>query len=302
MNENSEDNVSRGSAPDHDRAGSLGELIRVALPLVLSAGSHSMMSAADRMILTGYSADALAAVTPASMLHWTSVCIPLGTILYANTFIAQFDGAGRKDRMIASLWQSVWLAIISGILLPVCLLFSRQVFALTGQPTAVVEQETIYFNALCLGSVFLLGSSALSCFFSGRQRTSVVMWVSMMGVVLNFVMDYVLVFGIGPFPMMGIRGAAVATVLARCCEILVYQYLIRRELRREEVTWSRLWLPDRSLLLQYLRFGVPSGLHYFVDNSGFTAFLLIVGSLGRDALAATNLAFSVNGLIFVPLL
>ncbi|MFN9976231.1 MAG: hypothetical protein ACK58T_40665, partial [Phycisphaerae bacterium] len=83
MNENSEDNVSRGSAPDHDRAGSLGELIRVALPLVLSAGSHSMMSAADRMILTGYSADALAAVTPASMLHWTSVCIPLGTILYA---------------------------------------------------------------------------------------------------------------------------------------------------------------------------------------------------------------------------
>ncbi|MFN9974937.1 MAG: polysaccharide biosynthesis C-terminal domain-containing protein, partial [Phycisphaerae bacterium] len=122
------------------------------------------------------------------------------------------------------------------------------------------------------------------------------MWVSMMGVLLNFVMDYVLVFGIGPFPMMGIRGAAVATVLARCCEILVYQFLIRQELRREEIFWSQLWLPDRSLLLQYLRFGLPSGLHYFVDNSGFTAFLLIVGSLGRDALAATNLAFSVNGL------
>ena len=59
---------------------------------------------------------------------------------------------------------------------------------------------------------------------------------------------------------------------------------------------------DSELLRKFLRYGVPSGLHYFVDNSGFAVFLLIVGNLSSEALAATNLAFSVNGLIFVPLL
>jgi MATE family multidrug resistance protein len=285
-------------------AGSLRELIRVALPLVLSAGSHSLMSAADRIILAGYSADGLAAVTPASMLHWTVVCIPLGTILYANTFIAQYDGAGLRDRMLASLWQALWLAVISGILLIICVPYSHRLFALTGQPAGVIDQEAIYFNALCSGSVFVLLSMGLGCYFSGRQRTQVVMCVNMLGVLINFGLDYVLVFGVGPFPEMGIRGAAVATVLARVGEIVIYLMLILRDGRKDSASASvwHFWRPQRDLLMQYLRYGVPSGLHYFVDNSGFTVFLMLVGNLGRDALAATNLAFSVNGLIFVPLL
>lgn len=286
----------------HHKPGSLRELITVALPLVLSAGSLSLMSAADRIILAGYSADSLAAVTPASMLHWTVVCIPLGTILYANTFIAQFDGAGRRDRLMAALWQAIWLAVISGILLTGCIPFSRQVFSLAGQPAGVIEQEAAYFNTLCGGSLFLLLSMGLSCFFSGRQRTTVVMYVNMLGVVINFGLDYVLVFGPGPFPELGIQGAALATVLARCVEIVIYVSLMVRSDSRRKYQPGLYWRPDRGLLLQYLRYGFPSGLHYFMDNSGFTTFLMIVGSLGRDALAATNLAFSVNGLIFVPLL
>lgn len=101
---------------------------------------------------------------------------------------------------------------------------------------------------------------------------------------------------------MGIRGAALATLLARAGDISIFLFLMIRSVRHEKLVLMEHWKPRRDLMLQYLHYGVPSGLHYFVDNSGFTTFLLIVGSLGRDALAATNLAFSVNGLIFVPLL
>lgn len=293
----------RGESTSADpAAGSMKELLEVALPLIISAGSLSLMSAMDRIILTGYSADALAAVTPASMAHWTVACVPMGTILYANTFISQFDGAGLRDRMMASLWHAVWLAIACGLLLLAVIPFSRTVFSLVGQPAAVIEQEAQYFNTLCGGSVSLLVSVALSCYFSGRRQTAVVMYVNVLGVLVNFLLDYLLVFGVGPFPEMGIRGAAVATVLARCGEIALYVFLILRAERSATESLFRYCRPGRVMTLQYLRYGVPSGLHYFVDNSGFTSFLLIVGSLGRDALAATNLAFSVNGLIFVPLL
>ena len=287
------------SPDDHGR---MSELFRVAVPLMISSGSQSLMNAADRIVLAGCSEAALAAVTPASMLHWTVVCIPMGTILYANTFISQYDGAGQKERMMASVWQAIWLALIGGLLLLPFLLLSRPALAMSGHSPEIVEFEAQYFNTLCAGNPALLLATALSCFFSGRRHTRVVMCTSMLAVCFNFGLACLLVYGIGPFPELGIRGAALATVLAHCGEVLVYIVLMLREARRHALPLMESLCIDVGLLKRFLRFGVPSGLHYFVDYSGFTAFLLIVGNLSSQDLAATNLAFSVNGLIFVPLL
>ncbi len=287
------------SPDDHGR---MSELFRVAVPLMISSGSQSLMNAADRIVLAGCSEAALAAVTPASMLHWTVVCIPMGTILYANTFISQYDGAGQKERMMASVWQAIWLAMIGGLLLLPFLLLSRPALAMSGHSPEIVEFEAQYFNTLCAGNPALLLATALSCFFSGRRRTRIVMCTSMLAVCCNFGLACLLVYGLGPFPELGIRGAALATVLAHCGEVLVYIVLMLREARRHALPLMESLCIDVGLLKKFLRFGVPSGLHYFVDYSGFTAFLLIVGNLSSQDLAATNLAFSVNGLIFVPLL
>ena len=80
------------------KAGSFRELMSVAVPLVLSSGSLSLMIAIDRLFLTWFSEDALAASTPAAALHWTVMSAFIGTINYANAFVAQYEGAGRKDR------------------------------------------------------------------------------------------------------------------------------------------------------------------------------------------------------------
>lgn len=302
------------SSPDrpdspNGEPGSLRELILVALPLVISAGSHSLMNVADRVMLAGYSPstgnasnalDVIAAVTPAGMLFWTVACLPLGTILYANTFISQFHGADKPRELATSMWQAVWLAIISGILMAGFVPFSGLIFEAAGHTSEVVKHETIYFNVLCGGGIFLLISNAVGCYFSGRQKTLTVMWVNLASVSINAVLDYGLIFGHFGLPELGIQGAAIATVLARVVEIAVYSALIL--LDRHPYPLAKTWRPNRELLYKFLRFGVPSGVHFFVDNSGFLAFLFVVGSLNRDSMAATNLAFSVNSLIFVPLL
>jgi MATE family multidrug resistance protein len=283
-------------------AGSLAELLQVSLPLIISSGSLSVMSTVDRIMLAGHSTDALAAVTPASMLYWTVVCIPLGTVLYANTFISQYDGAGKTDKLTASLWQAIWISIVAGLLLIFVTPFTGSILSLTGHPAEVVQHQVVYFNTLCSGSLSILLSTALSCFFSGPRRTQIVMYVNLTSCLVNFGANYLLIYGPGPLPELGIRGAALATVLSRVADIAIYLYVMHRESRSGKYQFRLHWAPDRTLLIRYLRFGVPSGLHYFVDNAGFTSFLLIVGSLGRDTLAATNVAFSINGMIFVPLL
>ncbi len=85
--------------------GSFRELMTVAVPLVLSSGSVSLMITIDRLFLTWYSEEALAASLPAAAMHWTVMSAFIGTINYANAFVAQYEGAGRKDRVVASVWQ-----------------------------------------------------------------------------------------------------------------------------------------------------------------------------------------------------
>ena len=283
-------------------AGGFRELLHVAVPLMLSAGTLSVMNVADRAMLTGWSRDSLAAVTPAGMMHWTVVCIPVGIILYANTFIAQFDGAGQPHKMVSSLWQAIWLALVCGVILMFCPLFSGAVLSVTSQPVQVIAEEKVYFDTLCLGCPLVLLTTALSCFYSGRRRTGVILAVSVFSVSVNFCMDYLLIFGRAGFPAWGIRGAAAATLFARLCEVVVYTVLITRKKNRVPFALFAAWKPDPELLKKYLRFGLPSGIHHFVDNLGFTVFLFIVGSLSRDALAASNLAFGINALIYIPLL
>lgn len=282
--------------------GSFRELLQVAVPLMLSAGTLSIMNVADRAMLTGWSQDALAAVMPAGMMHWTVVCVPMGMILYANTFIAQFDGSGQPRKMMVALWQAIWLAMTCGSLLMLCPLISGQALALTGQPAGVIADEKTYFDTLCLGCPLVMISMALSCFYSGRRRTNVILAVNILSVLVNFGMDYVLIFGRAGFPAMGIRGAALATLAGRLCEVGIYAFLITRSVNRQRFPMFSTWKPDVGLLKKFVRFGLPSGAHYLVEYIGFTVFLFILGRLSRDALAASNLAFGINALIYVPLL
>src|SRR5438128_348843 len=78
------------SADDPEHAGSLGELLRIAVPLMISSGSVSVMHLANAVFLTWDSSTSLAAVVPAGILQWTLISSVFGTVQYANTFVAQY--------------------------------------------------------------------------------------------------------------------------------------------------------------------------------------------------------------------
>lgn len=278
------------------------ELLRVALPLIASSGSQSIMVMSDRMFLTWYSEESLAAVLPAGMLNWTLISIAFGTCQYANTFVAQYEGAKQPERVAASIWQAVWLALAMGILFSLMSLAARPLFDWIGHDAAVIPLEAEYFGILSLGAVPAILSAALSCFFSGRRRTNVVLWVNLTAAATNIIFDYLLIFGAGPIPELGIRGAAVATVLGNVAAVVLYAALmLKKPMRDQYGTWRNRRL-DRELFGRFLRYGLPAGLHLFVDIAGFTVFMLLVGRIGRNELAATNLAFNLNALAFCPLL
>jgi MATE family multidrug resistance protein len=304
---------SKSAAP-----GSARELWQVAWPLILSSGSLTLMQVVDRLFLTWYSADALAAAMPASMLHWTLLSIAFGTANYVNTFVAQYEGAKMPNRVAAALWQGIWFSAVAGVFIALWSPFAQTIFGLIGHDPAVQTLEAHYFGILCLGSAPMLIAATLACFYSGREKTRVVMWVNVVGSATNTVLDPLFIFGgralqqwVGRWlpdfgwstvPEGGIQGAAWATVIGESVMCLCYLALVARGRDARTYGFWSAWRIDRELFGRLLRFGLTNGCHWFVDVLGFSVFIFLIGGLGRDLQAATNLAFNLNTFAFLPML
>ena len=278
------------------------EVLGLALPLVLSTASWTIMHFVDRVFLTWYSTEAIAAAMPAGMLHFSMLCFPLGLAGYINTFVAQYYGAGRKHRIGLVVWQGIWLGMLA---IPAFLLLipvAPWIFAMAGHGEQIAELETTYFQTLAWGAGGAVVSAALAAFFTGLGHARVVLAVDSSAAILNLILDYLLIFGISPFPELGIFGAGIATSISQWAKVVAYFLIIYRREFRVPYRLVEGFRLDGALLRRVLKFGGPSGFQLFFETLAFTAFLFLMGRLGQTALAATTIAFSVNSFAFVPML
>ncbi len=282
--------------------GGYREVLVVAIPLILSTATWSIQHFVDRMFLTWYSPETIAAAMPAGMLNFTIISIFMGTAGYVSTFVAQYYGARRYHRIGPALWQGIYISLIGGLVLLCVIPLAEPTFRLIGHSPQIQQHEVIYFQILCLGGGAYIGSYALSGFFSGRGRTWPVMWVNIATTAVNLVLDYALIFGHWGFPELGIRGAAIATVLAGIFSLLVFFVLLFSGEKDSIYHTRRGWRLEKELLSRILRFGFPSGVQFFLEIGAFTGFVLVVGRLGTASLAATNIAFNINTLAFMPMI
>jgi len=278
------------------------EVFKISLPLIISMSSHTVMLFTDRLLLGRYSLDTLAASVPAGLLAFMFMCFFMGLVEFTNTFVAQYVGAHMPQRVGSALWQGIYFALAAGILLAGLSFIGGSLFRLAGHPPRIQELETIYFRILMLGAVFGLLQNALSCFYSGRGLTIPIMVVNIIGVTLNVPLNYLLINGLWGFPELGMSGSALATISSSAVMLLLYIGVVFHEQNDRVYGVRRMWVFDRVLFGRLLKFGTPAGIQVFVDIFGFAIFLLMAGRLGRDALAATNIACSINLLAFMPMI
>lgn len=278
------------------------EVLILAGPLVLSTSTNTVQQFINRVFLSWYSPEALAASMPGGILSFTFLCFFIGMVSYANTFVAQYHGQNQPERVASAVWQAVWLSLASVVLIVPCALLARPVFALAGHTPQVQSLEIEYFRILLLGGVFAILPAALSAFFTGLGHVRTVMWINILIGAVNIVLDYLLIFGHHGLPRLGITGAAYATVISTAIGSLAFLIaFLGSPLARQYRVWENRGF-DRDLFLRLLRFGTPSGLHFMLDIFAWSLFIILVGRLGVTPLAATNLAFQVNSVIFVPMI
>lgn len=273
----------------------------MALPLILSTASLTLTLFVDRLFLSWYSRSAVAAATPGGITYFTICSLFMGTAQYVNTIVAQHHGAGDRPSCARAVWQGIYFALLSAPLILAAIPLGSEVLARSGHDPAVVDLEIEYFSILMLGGAALPLNGALSSFFSGRGQTLVVMWGNVLGNVANAFLAYVLIFGKFGFPEMGIRGAGTATAVTIAVPALFWFILFLAPWYQETYRTRREFRPDKRMFVMLLRYGLPSGIQFFLDIASFTMFVLLVGRLGEARLAAANIVLTIEMLSFLPM-
>lgn len=281
--------------------GGYRQVLALAVPLILSTGSTSVQHFFNRIFLTWYAPDAVAAAMPAGMVNYALLCLFLGTVGYVGTFAAQYHGAGQEDRVGRAMWQALWVAAAGGLLCLATVPFAPRFFALAGHQPAVQRNEVVFYTVLCYGALPALVSAAFAGVLSGLGRTLPVMWVTLGAAALNILLDWLLIFGNAGFPRMGIAGAGWAAGIANLAGAAAFALVVFAPGLRRSCGMLQ-WRPDGRLLARLLSFGLPSGVQFFIDMAGFTVFILLVGRLGTTDLAASTIAFNINTLAFMPMI
>lgn len=281
--------------------GGYREVLLIAVPLILSTGSWSLLLFFDRMFLTWYSSEAIAAAMPAGMASFAMLCFFIGTAAYVNTFVAQYFGAREESKIGAIVWQGIYFSFISIMLILPAYLYADEFFAFIGHSPELQALETVYFKMLMYSALFVVLNNTLASFYSGMGKTLVVMWVSVLITVINIVLDYLFIFGKLGLPAMGIQGAAIATNISVLVGFIVFVLLVFTKIHQKRFQIMSSWRFQPALFKRLIHYGLPNGIRLLIDMSSFTGFLMFVGTLGILELAASNIAFNINALSFLPM-
>lgn len=284
------------------REGGMREVLVLSLPLVISTMSWTLMHFIDRIFLLSYSTESVAAALPSGNLSFAVICLPLGITSYVNTFVSQYHGAGRPEKIGVSVWQGVGIGLLTLPFVLATIPLAPWFFSACDHPVNVARQEAIFYQVNCWGDAAIIISASLSSFFTGRGRVRTVMIVDSLAALTNMVLDYAWIFGHWGFPESGIAGAAWATVVALWLKTFLYLILFLRPRYRERYGTASGCRFDPEIAWRLLRYGLPSGMQLLLEVAGYAVFLLFIGKLGEMDMAATSLAFNVNNLAFMPVL
>ena len=276
------------------------EVLVLAIPLVITTSSGSLQSFIDRMFLSWFDSNALAATVPAAMICFTLTALFVGTASYVGVFVAQYFGAREEQKIGASVWQGFYIIGLSLLVVIPVFIFAEPLFRWIGHDPILQAMEASYSQILILSIPLMIVSGSLSGFFSGISRTSVVMWSNLLITVLNLLLDYGLIFGNWGLPRMGVAGAAWATVISVAVGTAVQLWIFLKPEYRQRFKTHLHWQPNWQLFKRLLHFGFPVGLQMQMQTLAWTMFVLLIGKIGIAELTAHSIAMNVFMIAVMP--
>ncbi len=277
--------------------------VALSLPLIGIHIAQMLTHTTDVVMLGWYGVDELAATVLASELYFVVYLVGIGTAQAVMPMIANAQGADDSDRIRRVFRMGTWITVsYAAAVLPVLLLAEPLLVAL-GQSSHLSALAGDYMQIAAWSMVPALLTSVLRSLLSALRRPGIALIAILAGAGANALCNYVLIFGNWGAPELGIRGAAIATVVTGVLTtgVLVYTARWIPEASGRGL-FKRLLKPNWPVFREVFRLGWPIGLTLLAEAGLFSASKVMVGWLGTIPLAAHGIVLQVVAICFmVPL-
>lgn len=264
------------------------EIVRLALPIALQQFMTALVGACDAIMLGKLSQDAMSAVSLATQVTFVFNLFMFAFMAGENMFVAQYYGKGdyKGISQVFSLVTKI-CGCIAVVFLAGTLFFPEQLMRILTNEETLIVLGSEYLRVIGISYVFSGIAQTFLAIMKNCGAVNMSTLINGVMVILNIVLNAVFIFGLSGFPKMGIKGAALATVLATVvqflwsvgyvlCRIRAVKFSLRS---CEKKLFGRFWQKTVPLLINNLAWGI-----------GFSMYSVIMGHLGTDAVAANGIA------------
>ena len=275
-------------------------LLSLSLPGVVSMIIMALYNIIDTFWVARLGHEAIAALTIVLPYHILNIAIGVGSGVGISALTSRrFGERNIKDTNHVAGQIFPIIGVFGGILLAVAVFFPHTILTISGATPDIMDYGTQYLVIIGFGAPFLLFSMTASSLLRGSGDALRPMLFMLTGVIINIILDPFMIFGIGPFPEMGVRGAALATVISLVFNAGLSFYWVVAHKSAYRIKLPHL-MPDLSVLYDIYRVGFPTMIMEIMQGVVFALFNSALSSFGSLAIAAAGIAIRIFDLALMP--
>ena len=276
-------------------------LFNMAIPMVVSMLMQALYNIVDSAFVGMYSTHALEAVSIAFPIQNLMIAFATGTGVGINALLSRHLGEKKFEAVDTTANTGLFLAICSYILFAILgLTIVRPFFSMQSDIAEVVNYGEEYLTVILLCGFGIFGEITNERLLQATGRTVYSMITQGTGAVLNIILDPIMIFGYCGMPALGVKGAAIATVIGQCVAFilaLIFNIKVNKEVN---IRISKIFKPQLQEIIKIYEIGIPSIIMTSITSFLTVGMNLILKKFSEDAITVFGVYFKLNSFVFMP--
>ncbi|MFW5888951.1 MAG: MATE family efflux transporter [Bacillota bacterium] len=275
-------------------------LLIVAMPIVIQQLITSSVQLVDNLMVGSLGELAIGSVSVVNQLYFVVIIVTFGAMGGAGIYTAQFFGSKQKEKLKQTFRFKILIGlIIASISIIIFSVFGRSLISMFTDNPITIQGGINYLNIAKWVMIPLVLTVAISSSFREIGITRPLLKISVIAILFNVILNYLLIFGNYGFPKLGVEGAAYATLISRTLEFLFILSLLIKKGQAFNTSLFKLFKIDGLLLKMIIITAIPLVINEFLFSFGQTMFLESYATRGDNALAAINITNAISQLVFI---
>ena len=275
----------------------LQEIVKLAIPITIGQLGFMLMGFADTVMLGKYSTIEMSAASFGNVVFFQVIIFGMGLLFAVSTLVSISIGEEKPEKSIGIFYSSILLSFLLSIVLYIILYILIENIHWFGQTETIGLLGGQYLYIVNFSTPFIIFFTCSKQLMDGYSKTKVSMYITFIGLSLNILLNWILIFGHFGFEKMGLIGAAWATTIARfvMMVLMISTIFANKDFR----FYQTIYIEKKSYLKDLLKLGVPIGFSFFFEIFAFSTGLIMAGWISEIALAAHQIAFNIASLTYM---